>query len=223
MKRLILALPVALAVLTACSGREYENCPADHREELWGVVNHTDRFGSFDSIYYLVNPIGNLFDSLYYNANYTDSYFHSDSTRIMMAIGPEDSIQFNIDRLYYVQTNPDELIAEVRVEGDTVKTPKCKLRLLKVYNTDRQYIAEWDTTFINLLQEEKTLKIYATNGPTSSEPLGSQNYMFKIYCQGYNKAKALCDSLNLKAKKDTVKTPTKKKVTDKTKKQVKKF
>lgn len=214
--RLLLALPAVTALLAACTTRQYDACPPDRQFGLWGVINKSNDFGCYDSIYFVVNPIGVINDSLYFNANYTDSYYRADSTRISFACGRSDTMFFFFDRMYSVQVNPEDMIMKVRVDGDTAKAPSHTLFLKRTGDSEKLYGARYDSTFINLLRLEKPLHILATNGPTSSNPEGSQNYVYTLYGAGFNRAMALCDSLNGKPlKPDTVKAKDEKKHPDK--------
>lgn len=194
--RMLLAAPLLVGLTAACNTRIYDDCPEDRCVGMWGVLNKSDIFGSDDSIYYVINPIGNISDSLYFNANYTDSYYRADSTRVSFAYGPGDSLRFYIQRMYSVEVNPTTIIAEVRVADDTVKTPRCVLTLTRIGSTDEMYVADRDTVFLSLLRAEKPLLFAAHNGPSTSGSEGSQNYTWIMYTEGFNRAVALRDSLN---------------------------
>lgn len=194
-KRIIFSLPLALMVLTGCSTRSFDECPEDHIVDLWGVLKHSHDFGG-DSVYYIINPIAAIHDSLYYNGNYMDSYFRADSTRITVAVGPNDSIKFYFRRMYSVEANPNNMVANVMMEGDSLHRVVCTLEMKRVESSDALYIAKKDTTFLNLLKTEKPLKIEASNAPTAANPAGSQNYSFLLYTSGFNRASEICFRLN---------------------------
>lgn len=177
----------------SCDTKMYEDCPADRVVGEWGVVNSTHTFGEYDSLYYIVNPIGNINDTVYYNGNYTDSYYHSDPVRVMLRYTVQDSISFNLDRLYTTETNPRNLIMIIR--EDSVKE-ECVLHLRRDENQANLYHTGPDSLFKDMLRSGKELKIAATNGNSSSEPQGSQNFEFRIYTEGFGKALQMADSLN---------------------------
>lgn len=196
-KYLLLAAPILMALTVACSTRQFDDCPEGRRFGLWGVVNHTNEFGgSKDSLYYIINPIGFINDSLYFNANYTDSYYKADSTRITFSYGPGDSLMFYIDRMYAVQVNPETIIAKVRLKEDPDSIIRTTLKLTRTGKTEDLYLADRDSIFISLLKLEKPLFIKATNGPSTSNPEGSQNYTYILYPEGFNKALQMRDDLN---------------------------
>ena len=196
-KYLLLAAPILMALTVACSTRQFDDCPEGRRFGLWGVVNHTNEFGSSkDSLYYIINPIGFINDSLYFNANYTDSYYKADSTRITFSYGPGDSLMFYIDRMYAVQVNPQTIIAKVRLKEDPDSIIRTTLKLTRTGKTEDLYLADRDSAFISLLKLEKPLFIKATNGPSTSNPEGSQNYTYILYTEGFNKALQMRDDLN---------------------------
>ena len=195
MRRLLLALPVLAFLAGGCNSKQFLECDPKHIIEDWGVTNSTDIFGMVDSIYYLINPAANYQDSLYYNANYTDSYYHSDSTRVTLRYTLQDSINFCFDRLYAVESNPDRLIVVVAAEGRP-DLAESVLHMKKVYNSDLLYRCGPDSLFKELLKSGMTLRGAATNGASTSEPQGSQNYEFAIDTKGFDKAFALADSLS---------------------------
>lgn len=197
MSRLLFSLSFALLLLSSCVTKQYEECDADRIFTDWGITDNTHAFGEYDSIYYLVNPIGLVSDSIYYNGNYTDSYFHSDSTRVMLRYTLADSINFHIDRMYAVETNPRYLIVKAEEENDSSKTV-CQLKLIKDSNSDNIYRCGPDSTFKEMLKREGLIRFKATNGESSSSPQGSQNYEFFLFARGFNKAILLADSLNRK-------------------------
>lgn len=196
----------ALSGLTACDTRFYESCPSDRIVDDWGVVDKTHAFGEYDSLYYLVNPIGNIRDTVYYNGNYTDSYYHSDPVRVMLRYTTDDSIQFNMDRLYATQINPMNLDLKIWAKAPSTKTEDkdtCTiyLRLRRDEDNGNLYRTGPDSLFKEILKKGYEIKAAATNGPSSSEPSGSQNYEFTLYTQDFDKALQLADSLNRKKSK----------------------
>lgn len=207
--------PVA-ATFQGCDTKKYEDCPSEDIIADWGVTFSTHAFGGDDSIYYLINPIGNVADSLYFNGNYTDSYYHSDSTRVMLRYTTSDSIVFHIDRMYSVQTNPPNIVMKVKTEERDSDRLECELRLIKDDDSDKIYRCGPDSAFKRLLKKGTLLRFSATNGPSTSEPSGSQNYEFILNAAGFEKAFRLADSLNNPAKfekiweKDSLKKADKK-------------
>ena len=198
MGRLFIGAILSLALaggLASCNSRDYEQCAPDRIFGCWGVVDHTHVFGEYDSLYYVVNPIGNVQDSVYYNGNYTDSYYHSDPVRVMLRYTTGDSIQFNLDRLYYTETNPMRIIMIV-AEDDSLMRDECVLHLKRDEDNGNLYKAGPDSLFKEMLRSGRELKMRATNGNSSSEPQGSQNYEFTLYTAGFDKAMHLADSLN---------------------------
>lgn len=195
MRRILFLLPALVAVMISCADKQYEECPSDRIVDAWGVTNSTHAFGEYDSLYYIINPLGNVMDSLYYNGNYTDSYYHSDSTRVMLKYTTQDSIIFRIDRMYAVEINPTLLVMTVKAEKDTTDL-KCTLLLKKDSNSDNIYTCGPDSLFKRILQSEGKIRFYATNSNSSAEPQGSQNYDFFIYAAGFQKALNMADSLN---------------------------
>ena len=195
----IAAMIPAVAALQGCDKEFYETCPQDRIFGDWGVVNHTHTFGEFDSLYYVVNPIGNITDSVYYNGNYTDSYYHSDPVRAMLRYTADDSIQFDLHRLYATETNPRNIIMLVRDETDSLHS-ETVLYLRRKENDENLYSTGPDSLFKKQLLSGHELKITATNGTSSSEPQGSQNYEFPLYTAGFDKALHMADSLNSKGK-----------------------
>ena len=194
MKRLLF-LPALIALLGACTEKQYEDCPAKQIVDDWGVTRTTHTFGEFDSLYYLVNPIGNVQDSLYFNGNYTDSYYKADSMRVMLRFTLTDSIWFNMDRMYAVETNPEHLIMTLRQEADSIKR-ECTLRLRKIANSENLYRCGPDSIFSLMLRSERMILATATNATASGEPQGSQNYEFFLNPAGFSMAFAMADSLN---------------------------
>lgn len=210
MKRLFPIAIAAVAVLVSCHSKFYEECPSDRIFGDWGVVNHTHTFGEYDSLYYIVNPIGNINDTVYYNGNYTDSYYHSDPIRVMMRYTVQDSIIFNIDRLYSVQINPPAIRLTVKERMDTTETV-CRLLLKKYEGSDHLYKCGPDSVFTRMLAGGHELEITGTNASLSGEPAGSQNYEFYIYTRGFSKAQNLAKKLNPghKVPKDSLHDKTK--------------
>lgn len=208
MKNFAISLFAFLPLLTACSSRQLDNIESENLFDDWGVTSSSYLFGSTpEKKYYIINPTGMVADSLYFNANYTDSYFAADSTRIVMQYIPDDSIYFHLDRLYAVEVNPMRLIARVVAEGDTAKDSRCELELTKIGNGDCLFGCWQDTLFTKILKLEKILDIHITNTPQESKSEGTQNYRYKLYCNGFNKALARCVDLNAPPiPKDSTKT-----------------
>ena len=208
----ILGLGVA-SVLQSCEVKFYEDCPSDRIIGDWGVVNHSHTFGEYDSIYYIINPIGNINDSVYYNGNYIDSYYHSDPVRVLMRYTLSDSIQFNLDRLYTTESNPVKIIMNVSNDEKDLLHKKdeekgeltCVLHLTRDDDNGNLYSCGPDSLFKELLREGKLLYIKATNTPTSAEAQGSQVYEFTINPAGFEEALHLADSLTLGSVKYKVK------------------
>lgn len=217
MKKLLLVIPALAGVLASCDTKQYESCPDARIVYDWGVTAKTNAFGEFDSLWYIINPIANVEDSLYYNGNYTDSYYESDSTRVTLRYTCTDSIYFHIDRMYSVQVNPDKLLMKVWEEHDTLGRISL-LTLKRTGNSGMNYCCGPDSLFKELLREGKILKANATNVNSAAEAQGSQNYEFIFNPKGFDKAFAMADSLNsmrLKKKnldKDTIKKDKKFKI-----------
>lgn len=190
-----LALAAAAAGLQSCDTKMYEKCPPDRIIGDWGVMDNSHTFGEYDSLYYVVNPIANVSDTVYYNGNYTDSYYHSDPVRVMMRYTTGDSILFNLDRLYATETNPRNIIMTVEQADDSLHVA-CVLHLRRGENDGNLYRTGPDTLFRRMLLDGKELRFRATNGNSSSEPEGSQNYEFTIWPAGFDKALQMADSLN---------------------------
>lgn len=184
-----LILLCALA-LSSCNYDRYESCGSDRTFGSWGVTNFTHAFGQSDSLYYLVNPIGAVSDSIYFNGNYTDSYFLSDSTRVMLRFTTADSINFHIRRRYVVQANPTELIVEVDTLASSA-SPACTLLMKRDHDSDMLYRCGPDSLFKALLLREDTLYFNASGANGSG-----QNYVFFLPTVGFEKALNLADSLN---------------------------
>lgn len=185
-------------VLTACDTRKFDRCPPDQVFGEWGVMNDSYLFGKTDSsAYYLVNPIGEVFDSLYYNADYTDSYFQSDSTRITVVYQLNDSVKLYFDRLYYVQTNPSEIYLLVTELDDTVKTDVKQFCFTKSGNSDHLYSMKGTEDFRKLMMTGKPLSVLATNFPeTYQENANAQVYTFLLYTSGFEDALKKCCEMN---------------------------
>lgn len=194
--------------MVSCSSHEYEDCPKDRIIGEWGVTNSTHTFGEYDSLYYLINPIGNVKDTVYYNGNYTDSYYLSDPVRVMLRYTLQDSLEFSLDRLYVTQTNPRHLVMMVQQKDDSLRR-ECVLYLEKAENNDRLFYGKADSLFKDMLREGKPLAIEATNGGSTSEPQGSQNYEFTFYPDGFEQALQLAKKLNPtpKEKSDSTSIP----------------
>lgn len=195
----VLASSLAVTAVS-CDSKLYEDCPAGRIIGDWGVVDNTHTFGEYDSLYYLINPIGNINDSVYYNGNYTDSYYHSDPVRVMLRYTPADSIFFNLDRQYATEINPINIIMMVREHPDSMKL-ECVLHLRRGEDNGNLYATGPDSLFKEMLKSGRLLKVTATNGLTSSEPEGSQNYEFTLDTRGFREALELADSLNAQRKK----------------------
>lgn len=195
MRILLISLPLFVGILAACSDKQYEKCPPDHIFNDWGVSDNTHTFGEFDSLYYIFNPYGNLEDSLYYNGDYTDSYYSSDSTRFMLRYTTEDSIMFYIDRRYSVEVNPKRLLMTIKAVGDTTEDVSI-LTLERDPDNHMIFSCGPDSMFKLLLSKEMKIKGIATNAGSSSNPAGSQNYEFELDTKGFLKAFELADSLN---------------------------
>lgn len=196
MRRIIpLSLIMAGFLCVACNLKKYEEVADNRIINFWAVTNDTHAFGEFDSLYYIINPIGNVSDSIYYNGNYTDSYYQADSTRVMLRYTTGDSITFMLDRLYAVQQNPMHLVMFVEAVGDTA-VGQCRLHLVRDKDNGNIYRCGPDRDFTDLLAREMTLFITATNASSKAEPQGSQNYEFSIDTKGFHQAIEMADSLN---------------------------
>lgn len=191
---MILAGGVALS---SCGNQRYEEVSQDRIFASWGVTNSTHTFGEFDSLFYLINPVRNINDSIYYNGNYTDSYYDADSTRVTLRYTTGDSIYFNIDRMYAVEVNPKFLVIYGKALGDTTAT-KCTLLLRRDEKNGNLYKAGPDAVFTSLLATETTLHFTGTNASASGEPQGGQSYEFVLDGQGFKKAITLADTLNVR-------------------------
>lgn len=207
---LLAAAGILAACMQSCDTKMYEDCPPGHIVGEWGVVDHTRTFGEYDSLYYVVNPIANINDSVYYNGNYTDSYYHSDPVRVMLRYTLEDSIFFNLDRQYATITNPRNIIMTVTDSvSKTDRGSRCILHMRRGENDENLYRSGPDSLFREMLLSGRELRVMATNGPSSSEPAGSQNYEFVLYSDGFGKALAMADSLNkarVTLRKDSIKS-----------------
>lgn len=195
MRRLLFLLPLSAILLASCSTKFFEKFKPDNIIDNWGVTDDSHTFGEYDSLYYLLNPAGDVNDSIYYNGNYNDSYYHSDSMRVMLRYTCSDSISFNLDREYAVQVNPRHLIMTVKSGEDTSKR-ECTLRLVRDVNFGNIYHCGPDSMFRAMLEAGNVMRIHATNGDASYESPGSQNYEFTINPAGFVKAFSLADSLN---------------------------
>lgn len=185
------------AVLTSCGNQRYEEVSADRIFASWGVTNSTHTFGEFDSLFYLINPVRNINDSIYYNGNYTDSYYDADSTRVTLRYTTGDSIFLNIDRMYAVEVNPKFLVVYGKAEGDTTAA-QCTLLLRRDEKNGNLYKAGPDAAFAGLLASETTLHFTGTNANASGEAQGGQNYEFLLDAQGFKRAITLADTLNVR-------------------------
>lgn len=194
MKYAIWAVGMA-ALLASCTSKRYEDCDPSMIFGDWAVTDNTMSFGEYDSLYYVINPIANLSDSIYFNGNYTDSYYRADSTRVTLRYGTSDSIAFFIQRMYAVETNPDRLVMMVSVDDDPLKT-ECVLHLRKDSDSDHIFRCGPDSLFKEMLRRDTTLYFKATNLNSAAEAQGSQNYEFRIDGRHFSRALALTDSLN---------------------------
>lgn len=207
----IVAAGACSLLFQGCDVKFYETCPPDREVGEWGVINTSHTFGEYDSLYYVVNPIGNIADTVYYNGNYTDSYYHSDPVRVMIRYTLDDSIQFNLHRLYSTQINPLNIIMKVKEVLDTVDVKGHDLKkedrdvrigrevvlyLRRGENNENLYKCGPDSLFKELLRGNRELRVTATNGPSSSETEGSQNYEFTLNPAGFDKALHMADSLS---------------------------
>ena len=224
MRRHLFMIPLLAGVLISCDTKLYEDCPADRIVGDWGVVNKTRTFGEYDSLYYVINPIANVNDSIYYNGNYTDSYYNSDPMRVTLRFTTGDSIYFCLDRQYATETNPQHLVMTVRekiletADKDSKREEKkeegkpksrekheapkndvreCLLHLIRNVDEGNLYSCAPDSLFKEMLKSGNELLVTATNSNSSSEPQGSQNYEFRIFTSGFSRALAFADSLNI--------------------------
>ena len=197
MRKLLFLFLGFLTVMTACDTRRFDACPPERMFGEWGVINNSHLFGSMDSSYYITNPIGPVFDSLYYNADYTDSYFSSDSTRITLQYTLNDTAKLFVDRLYLVEANPSELYLLINELDDTVKSHVKELKFTKDKNSDQLYYLKGTADLEELLMTGKPLNILATNFPKTYETnANAQNYSWILYAAGFEDALKLCYSLN---------------------------
>lgn len=205
MRKTLPALGI-VALLTACSTRQFEDCPDSRIFNDWGVMNMSDAFGETDSMYYLLNPIKNVRDTLYNNGDYTDSYYHTDSTRVVVQYMPIDSVRFYIDRMYAVETNPMELTARVRFQGTTSADSLCIVKLKREGMSEKNYRMERDSVFKTFLAAGRPLEITMSNTADGLPTDNSQNYKFVLYTRGFSDALKLCKQLNTPARPDSLKT-----------------
>lgn len=193
-------LPVLAALsllLTGCGGRQFDKCTPENTFGEWGVLSESQIFGErADKDFFLVNPIGMVTDSIFYNANYTDSYFAKDSTRIVLQYIPSDSLKFHLARLYAVEVNPDEMLVKARVVGDTAKQDVCEFYIRRLDASDHFYGARADSAFVSLMEQEKPIDIRITNTRKSVGSEGNQLYRYRLYCAGFKEALARCRKLN---------------------------
>lgn len=198
MRKLLFTMIGAAVMLAACDTRLMENCPPDQRFGEWGVLNKSVTFGIEDSTYFIINPVGEVYDSLFYNADYTDSYYKSDSTRITLLYTLNDTVKLNVDRLYAVETNPNELYMQIKAIGDTTRLRPCEFKFIKKESTDKiYYMTEGKKELTEFLLTGLPLKIFATNFPRSyEENPNSQNYSMIFYTEGFEEALRLCYELN---------------------------
>lgn len=193
-KSFLSLVPLVGAILVSCSSNRFEEHNIRDAFFDWGVTNNTTLFGEYDSLYYLINPIGNIFDSIYYNGNYTDSYYKADSLRVSMAYTTQDSVKFYFDRMYAVQTNPAHLLLTVFTKEDSIKD-KCTFQLDRMPNNENVFACKANSELIKFLRYEGQLNFSATNCSSTAEPQGSQNYEFTLnaigFMQAYSEALAL--------------------------------
>lgn len=202
MRRLLLPLfCVSCLWLASCSNQRYETVPKDRIFGGWGVTNDTRTFGMTDSLYYLITPVRNVHDSIYFNGNYTDSYYDADSTRVTLRFTTSDSIIFAIERRYAVQVNPRHLVMTLECRRDTV-TDTCTLRLARDASNGDIFSCGPDSLFTAMLAKGGEIHGRATNAGSQGEPQGSQNYEFLLEADGFRKAMLLADSLNVRIRKD---------------------
>lgn len=195
MKRFLLVLPAVAALLVGCNSRQYPSVNPKHVVFDWGITDDTQMFLEYDSLYYLLNPAGRVLDYLYYNGNYTDSYYHADSTRVTIGYTVTDSIFFCMDRLYAVQTNPDILIMTLRADRDSV-SKECRLYLKRDLDMEDIYRCGPDSLLKAMLMEGGMIYGHATNAASGSEPVGSQDYTFVINARGFDQAMEMARDLN---------------------------
>lgn len=186
-------------LLWACNPKQYDEYQEKNVIGSWAAINSSKTFGITDSLYFLINPVTTVLDSIYYNGNYTDSYFHSDSTRVMLRYTTGDSIYFHFDRMYSVEINPSRIVMTLTAQEDSLKR-RSVLHLTKMSGSDKIYYCGPDSTFRILLETGKMLRGYATNDSSTSQPQGSQNYDFILPTAGFSRAFFLADSLNNPAK-----------------------
>ena len=194
-KILPISMILAGSILVSCQGNRYETIKSGRIIGAWGVTNETNAFGEYDSLYYIISPVRNISDSIYFNGNYTDSYYESDSTRVTMRYTTSDSIEFCIDRRYTVEVNPKYLVLYAKAERDTNKN-ECTLLLQKDANNGNIFRCGPDKDLTKLLAMETLLHFQGTNASSNGEPQGGQNYEFTLDSHGFKKAIALADSLN---------------------------
>lgn len=187
-----------LILMTACDSRRFDQCPMDQTFGEWGVLKDSYLFGKTDSdAYYIINPIGEVFDSMYYNANYTDSYFNADSTRVTLQYMLNDSAKLYVDRLYVVETNPTELYLITTVLGDTASNAVQEFKFTKSTNSDKLYYRVGNDDLKEVLLTGQPLQILATNFPnTYKENANAQNYSFILYTAGFGEALQKCYEMN---------------------------
>lgn len=196
MKKLMILFWGFLVLTTACDTRRFDACPDDRKFGEWGVIQKSGLFGT-DSMYFLTNPIGAVYDSLYYNANYTDSYFISDSTRITMQFMLNDTVKLFVDRRYIVEANPDQLYLLVSELDDTVKANVKEFMFTKFKNSDQLYHMKGSAALQEVLMTGKPLSITTTNYPKNYDTNpNAQNYSWLLYTEGFEDALKLCYSLN---------------------------
>lgn len=199
MRRILLFFPAFVLLLWACNPKQYDDYQEKDVFGSWAVIKSSKTFGITDSLNFLINPVTTVLDSIYYNGNYTDSYFHLDSTRVMLRYTTCDSIYFHLDRMYSVEINPSRIVMTLTAQEDTLKR-RSVLHLTKSSGSDKIYYCGPDSTFRNLLESGKLLHGYATNDSSTSQPPGSQNYEFILPTAEFGSAFFRADSLNNPAK-----------------------
>lgn len=185
-----LTLLTLLAVgLCGCTGRDSERKAPLFLAGNWGVVKYSEEFGVLqDSSLYLICPFENLQDSIYYNGDYTDSYFKADNSRVEIQYSSIDTIKFYFLRQYAVMTNPMRMEVKVNCERDTTDAGELRFQIERTDASDHIYTMLKSEDFTSLLEREQILMFHATNVADSAEAAGSQNYVFTIDTHGFREA-----------------------------------
>lgn len=205
------------ALFTSCRDQRYETISPDRIVGAWGVTDDTHAFGQYDSLFYIISPVRNINDSIYYNGNYTDSYYEADSTRVTLRYATSDSIEFYIDRMYAVEVNPKFMLLTATVEGpddvhktkkdrDDKKTEKeaeevkeirhCTLLLKRDNSNGNIFRSGPNEEFAAMLALENVIRFTGTNANSQGVVQGGQNYEFLIDAYGFHRAILMADSLN---------------------------